>query len=365
MLHDNKLSCSTIMSNQLLKIQNFIAKSRLTPRALRELEKVDPRDRFVLICPDHVNARLGMGFHLLTCNQAEQVYQEASELLKMDILRLCLEGPKEDLLGCLTNRHIATYVTNHAAITKYAQQEPELVKFIKASGGIGVGFINSLVFDGALSFEDGLDLVKHRADAMSKASKLVPNSCIRVKVSPATRKIKLCRAAQEHCKNLGIAEELAVCSVSKQVSPHVIEIAGHQEAINYLENNKDLFKFRFCDRLAQPAYHTDMMNLAKDYMMYYLKHKRKESPHYLKEPSNCSVYSATSGKRLRSLKDIEKDISVYPTQPILIEQLFHTLYARPKTLAQPNTLVLWDKFMLKSLQLVNRKAWSRAKLIEA
>lgn len=353
------------MSRQLFKIQNLIAKSRDPSKVLKQLNKVDPRERFVLICPDHTKIRPGIGFHLLNCKPAERAYEQASSILKFDILRLCLGDSKEDLLNLLTNRHVATYVTNHAAIEKFCHEEPETIQFIKACAGLGVGVVNSLVFSGSMTFEDGLDLVKQRADAMSKAASLVPNSCIRVKIAPATRKTKLCRAAQEHCLNLGIPEELAVCSVSKQISPHVIEIAGHEEAIRYLETNQVDFGFRFCDRKSQQAYHTDMMSPASKYVSFYLNHKMKENPQYLVEPTKCSVYSATAGKRIRFVSDIQKDLSLYPIRPILVEQVFHTLYDRPKELAQPNSLVLWDKHLLKNLSLVNRRAWSQAKLIKA
>lgn len=352
------------MSSQLLKVKNLVGTLKADERALRALKKVNPRDRFVLICPDHHNAKVGLGFQLLNCKPAEEIYDQASSILKRDILRLCLEDPDNELES-LTSRQVATYVTNHATIARLRSEDPHKIQFIKACGGVGVGFINGLVFSGAMSFRDGLDIVNLRAKAMERASKLSPNATIRVKTKPGTNRHKICRAAREHCLKSGLPSELAVCSVSRQLGPAVIEISGHELAIQFLEQSTHLFEFKFIRRLSQLAWHTDLMKPAELFIEGYVKHKSEERADYLKDPVDCSVYSATCGRRLRYIDHIKTDLARYTTRPILVEQLFQTLYSRPTSVPQPNTLILWDRQLLKDLRSVNRRAWAQAKLVEA
>lgn len=337
-----------------------------TARALKELKKVDPRNRHVLIYPNSETVHVGLGLNLLNIPPAEAVFDQANDLLNFDLRKLCLQGPKKDLYDSLVNRSLATYVTSHATMAKLEYEKPEEIQFCKAAGGVGVGFVNSLVFSGAMTFEDGLHLVRRQAVAMEKAAKVVPNAKLRVHLRPATHKGRVCKAAMEHCVDLGIPEEVAICSITKQLSPHIVEIAGHEEAIKFLEKNgTELFEFREMKRAVNipHAYHTDLMRPVRDYLHVYIDHKIKKNPDYLKEPSTCSVYSATAGYRLRSIKDIKKDLCDYPIKPILIEQLFHCLFARPQKLAQPNIYVLWDRNLLKNLSKVNRLAYEQAKLL--
>lgn len=337
-------------------------------RALRELKKVDPRERNILIYPDSESAFVGMGFNLLNTPKAEEVYKNASQMLNKDMLRLCLEGPKQELLGSLENRHLAAYVTSHATMAKLAHDEESVIQFCKGAGGVGIGFVNSLVFSGALKFEDGLDLVQKLAQAMERASTIVPSGRLAIRLRPATSKRKMCLAAVEHCLKLGIPKEVAVCSVTRQISPHKIEISGHEEAINYLEiEGPRLFEFHGIRRFQHNhfAFHTELMKPAKDFIELYINEKVRKDPLYLKDPETCSVYSSTSGRRLRAAKNIIKDLYKYPVSPILTEQLFTCLFDRPKDLAQPNIFVLWDKRLLKNLLEVNRRAYDNAKLLRA
>lgn len=336
-------------------------------KALRELKKVDPRDRYVLLYPDSENVYVGMGLRLLN-SPAEQVYLRAEEIAKKDILRLCLDGPKSELVDSFENQQIAAYVTSHATMTKFAHDKPAAIQFCKGAGGIGVGVVNSLVFSKAMSFENGLDLVQRRAQAMERAAKIVPNAKLRIKLRPATQRWKLCQAAIEECIKQGIPSEIAVCSVTRKTGAQVIEVAGHEKAIEYLENDgARLFEFRDVRRVHRnpQAYYSELMRPASDFIRGYISQRLKEDPDYLREPETCSIYSAVSADRLRHLKDVIEDLHNQPVQGLKVEQLLTKLFTRPQKLAQPNILVMWDKSLMRNLTLVNRKAASSAKLLVA
>lgn len=345
---------------------DFLQLLKNSSKALRELKKVDPRERYAILYPDSDCAHVGMGFNCLENQAAEEVFDQSSQILGKDLWKLCLKGPKSDLLDSFETRSIATYVTSHARMVKFLNEKPHIYDYCKMAAGIGIGYINALVFRGAISFENGLDLVQKRAMAMEKAASIVPSARIKVCLAPAARKRKICQAAIEHCLKQNIPPEIAVCSVTKQTQSSIIEIGGHEEAIRYLEEeNSDLFDFKWVKRLENDntAYHTELMRPASEFLTAYMKHKMKNDPDYLKEPESCSVYSATSGERTRFLNSIKEDLCTSPMRPVKIEQLLHCLYARPQKLAQPNTLVVGDKKLLRNIMFVNRKAWSSAKLL--
>jgi len=335
--------------------------------ALRELKKVDPSDRYVLLFPDSDRVHVGMGLNLLN-SPAEDVFFQAEKLLNKNLLQLCLEGPRSDLRDSLENRSLAAFVTSHALVTKLSHEQKHTIELCKAAGGIGVGFVNSLVFSGAMTFVDGLNLVQKRAQAMERIAKVVPSARLFLRLRPATRKHKVCAAAVEHCLKSGIPKEVAVCSVTKQISPHHIEVGGHEEAIKYLESEGPrLFEFYKIRRLEgdPSAYNTELMRPAQQYIHAYMNQNLKENANYLKDPSTCSVYSATSGCRLRLTKTILQDLCDFPVKPILVEQLLDYLFKRGKGTAMPNTLVVWDKNLFSTLASVNERAYRSARLLRA
>lgn len=337
-------------------------------KSLRELKKVDPKTRYVMICPNWENAYVGMGFNLLNTTSAEQVFEQANTILNKDIFRLCLEGPKPDLLDSYENKSLATYVTSHAVIAKLASERPEVIPLIKGAGGIGVGLVNSLVFSGAMSFEDGLGLVQRLGRAMDKVAKIVPTAKIIICLRPANSKGKICMAAIEHCVKQGIAPEIAVCNVSRQLPLGKVEIAGHQEAINYLEREgPNLFEFKWMKRVLRDphASHTQLMRPVSDFLQFYIDQKLKENNDYIKDPDRCSVYSATSGQRLRYANNVKRDLCKYPVSTLKIQSLMSTLFQRDTKVAQPNVFVLWDKKMYKHLSFFNRKAYASAEFLKA
>lgn len=69
--------------------------------------------------------------------------------------------------------------------------------------------------------------VKVRAEAMQKASELVPSGMLSVMGRPQAQYKYACQQAKEHCRSLGIDEP--VCSVASYLFPDGRVFAGHQQ----------------------------------------------------------------------------------------------------------------------------------------
>ena len=79
----------------------------------------------------------------------------AKAILGYNLLQLCLEGPKEKLDDTSYSQP-ALFVAGLVAVEKLRSQDAGTVEGCSVAAGLSLGEYCSLVFAGALSFEDGL-----------------------------------------------------------------------------------------------------------------------------------------------------------------------------------------------------------------
>jgi [acyl-carrier-protein] S-malonyltransferase len=96
--------------------------------------------------------------------EAREVFEEANDVLKYDITRLCFEGPDEELMK--TENTQPAILTVSIALTKVLSK-----RGLKAdvTAGLSLGEYSSLVYSGVLSFKDAVKLVKKRGEYMQNA----------------------------------------------------------------------------------------------------------------------------------------------------------------------------------------------------
>jgi [acyl-carrier-protein] S-malonyltransferase len=112
----------------------------------------------------------GMGKDLFeSSEQARQMFAKADELLGFALSRIMFEGSDEDLKQTkVTQPAVLIHSVIAAALTE--NFKPAMV------AGHSLGEFSALVASGAMSFEDGLQLVSIRAKAMQKACELTPST---------------------------------------------------------------------------------------------------------------------------------------------------------------------------------------------
>lgn len=59
--------------------------------------KIDPRETSIILFPGQGSQFVGMGKNLIKIPAAKDIYDLASEVLKYDLLKVCLEGPRSKL----------------------------------------------------------------------------------------------------------------------------------------------------------------------------------------------------------------------------------------------------------------------------
>lgn len=110
---------------------------------------------------------------------ARALFDRAADQLGFDLLKLCVEGPAEQL-DATVNSQPALYVAGLAALEKLKRDDPATVAACVATAGLSLGEYTALCFAEALSFEDGLKVVAERGAAMQDAAEAVPSGMVSV-----------------------------------------------------------------------------------------------------------------------------------------------------------------------------------------
>jgi [acyl-carrier-protein] S-malonyltransferase len=100
---------------------------------------------------------------------AKSLFNWAAEILGYDLLAVCVHGPAERLNATDVSQP-AIFVASLAALEKLKVDEPTAEVGVVAAAGLSLGEYTALAYTGALSFEDGLRVVKARGEAMQAAA---------------------------------------------------------------------------------------------------------------------------------------------------------------------------------------------------
>ncbi|KAM3927120.1 malonyl-CoA-acyl carrier protein transacylase, mitochondrial [Leptodactylus fuscus] len=315
-----------------------------------------PSDSSVVLFPGQGSQQVGMAGGLLQYPNVRAMFLAAHKVLGYDLLDVCLKGPA-DMLNKTVHCQPAVFVTSLAAAEKLSQEDPEAVENCVVTAGFSVGEFAALVFSGALDFTEALYAVKIRAEAMQEASDAVPSGMLSVVGTPKTKYHLACAEAEEHCKTLGIAEP--VCKVANFLFPNGRVIAGHKEALEFLQKNSRKFSLARTKLLTvSGAFHTPLMAPAVEPLRTALKTLNFKQP-------LVNVYCNVDGKRYRNASAIEDLLAKQLVSPVRWEQTMHAIYERKQGTNFPRTFEMGPGIQLGTmLKICNLKAWRSYKSID-
>ncbi len=167
-----------------------------------------------LLFPGQGAQSVGMGKELAEVfPAAKALFEEADAILGYGLSKLCWEGPAEELTRT-EHCQPALYVASMAALAALESAAPLKPA---AAAGLSLGEYTALAAAGALSFADGLKLVRLRGQAMEEAAKDHPGtmaSVLGLELEPL----------QEVCAQAG-------AQVANLNSPGQVVISGTAEAV--------------------------------------------------------------------------------------------------------------------------------------
>lgn len=179
-------------------------------------------DNVAFVFPGQGSQEVGMGQALAESYPvARQLFEQADDILDFSLSTLCFEGPAETLNDTI-NTQPALLVTSIAAF--------EVLK----AGGYGVqpkfvaghsmGEYSAYVAAGALSFADGLRLVRERGRLMRKAGEISPGSMAAIIKLDDEAVADICRQVTD--------SGVGVLQVANYNSPGQVVISGENSAVD-------------------------------------------------------------------------------------------------------------------------------------
>ena len=246
----------------------------------------------------------GMGLDLYTNSQmAHELFEKANEILGFRITDIMFEGTADQLKQ--TNVTQPAIFLHSVILAKVLGNsfQPEMV------AGHSLGEISALVAAGVLSFEDGLQLVSKRAEAMQKACEIMPSTMAAV---------------------LGLEDQIVeeVCDAVDGVvvaanynCPGQLVISGEVSAI---ETACELLKEKGARRaLVLPvggAFHSPMMEPAREELAAAIKATKFNEP-------TCRVYQNVPAKAITTALEIKENLIKQLTAPVKWTQSIQSMIA--------------------------------------
>ena len=243
-----------------------------------------------LLFPGQGAQTVGMGRSLAAESpEVRELYDRANDTLGFDLAALCFEGPQERL-DATDVAQPALYVTAVAAWHRLRAERPDLFGTITHVAGLSLGEYTALHVAGALSFEDGLKVVRARGEAMQAAAEATPSGMVSALMLDAEQ----VRAVRDEARGDGVLE------LANFLCPGNTVLSGDAAAIERATAAIDAAGGRPIPLAVAGAFHTDLMKPADERLAEALDSVEWRSPR-VPVVSNVDAAPHTDPAELRSL----------------------------------------------------------------
>jgi [acyl-carrier-protein] S-malonyltransferase len=247
---------------------------------------------------------VGMGLDLYEKYPlAQELFERANDILGFSITDTMFEGAAEDLKQTKVTQPA---IFLHSVILSKVMGEtfrPDMV------AGHSLGEFSALVANGALSFEDGLQLVSQRALAMQKACELQPSTMAAVLGLDDEVVEKIC------------AEVDGIVVPANYNCPGQLVISGEVDAINIAcERLKEAGARRALVLPVGGAFHSPLMQPAREELAAAIDETNFHEP-------NCPVYQNVTTTAVTVSKEIKENLIAQLTAPVKWTQSVQNMVA--------------------------------------
>ncbi len=239
---------------------------------------------------------VGMGRELYEqIPAARAVFDAADEALGFSLSALCFEGPEDDLTRTVNTQ--PALVTHAIAALLAAVEAGSITGQPSFVAGHSLGEYAALIVAGAVSFEDGLRLVRERGRLMQEACDATPGTMAAVLGLEPDAVSALC--AQHGA---------AICNIN---APGNITVGGASEAVMAVsEAATEAGASRVVSLDVAGAFHTPLMEEAGGALRQVLAAATFENP-------RLTVVSNVSGRVLGGAAEIPDELADQVTSPVL------------------------------------------------
>lgn len=260
----------------------------------------------------------GMGKSLFeNFSYVRDLFEEASEAIKLNIKKLCFDGPATDLT-LTENTQPCLLVTSYAAFVAAEREwefKPSLVM------GHSLGEYSALVAAKSLRFAEAVRWVRARGQAMQSAVPAGVGGMAAVMGLDDSQVIDLCKKAISAAKEKNSSDP-AVVEPANFNSPGQVVIAGSKNALDEAAalSKTDAFKgAKIIPLQVSAPFHSSLMKPARENMAeLFLKLSPAARPAPLAAPyiPNCTARFTTEASLILELLEEQIDHPVLWTQSV-------------------------------------------------
>jgi [acyl-carrier-protein] S-malonyltransferase len=210
--------------------------------------------QIAFLFPGQGAQQVGMGRPLAeTLPAARRLFDEAGEVLGYDLAAVCWNGPA-DRLNATAVCQPALFVTSLAALEALRASNPAAVAGCRVAAGLSLGEYTALAFAGALTFADGLRLVRRRGEAMQAASDATPSGMVSLLGLDEPQVAELCAKARP----------AGTIEIANLLCPSNIVVSGTRAACDAVEGLAAEAGARTVRLTVAGAFHTAIMRPADE-----------------------------------------------------------------------------------------------------
>ncbi|NCC10972.1 MAG: [acyl-carrier-protein] S-malonyltransferase [Bacteroidia bacterium] len=250
---------------------------------------------------------VGMGKDLYESSAlAKELFEKANDILGYRITDIMFEGTDEDLRQTKVTQPAVFLHSVISALCMGDDFKPEM------TAGHSLGEFSALVAAGALSFEDGLNLVYARAMAMQKACEMEPSTMAAILGLGDEKVEEVCAA---------ISAEGDVCVPANFNCPGQIVISGSVPGIEKAcEQLKAAGAKRALPLKVGGAFHSPLMNPAKVELEAAINATEFKTP-------QCPVYQNVDARPYTDPTEIKKNLVAQLTASVRWTQTVQNMVA--------------------------------------
>jgi [acyl-carrier-protein] S-malonyltransferase len=246
--------------------------------------------RIALFFPGQGAQHVGMGRRLAEKYPgARELYSRAAEILGYDLASLCFHGPAGELDSTVISQP-ALFVTSLAALEKLRAESPEIPMGCEMAAGLSLGEYTALVFSGAMSFEDGLRVVKRRGEAMQAAADATPSGMVSILLLEKPQVEQICHEASAH----------GIIQIANFLCPGNLVVSGENAACERAAELAVAAGGRAIPLAVAGAFHTGIMKPADEALAEVLGEVEMRSPE-IPVVSNVDGKTHTDPEEIRDL----------------------------------------------------------------
>ncbi len=254
---------------------------------------------FSIIFPGQGSQNIGMAKELYqNFDYVRGYFSKANEILNTNLSRIIFDGPKEEL-DKTHNTQPAIFLVSYS-IFKVIENETKFeIKKAKYFAGHSLGEYSALCCAEAISFEQTINLLKHRGNAMQNA---VPNGEGGMMAVLGKSVEEITKILNENSKNFS-------CFIANDNTNGQLVISGKLNNLKMLSNELNLNNIKYVYLPVSAPFHCPLMKVATNTMEQIIIDTEFKDP-FVEIISNVTASPTNNSKDIKNLliQQIEKPV---------------------------------------------------------